>query len=289
MTWTPTRFEQQYKEIGQVTGAILIQMIVDVVDTTIRARWPRDMVVRNMAELGMSVSPEALRQWNDGTEKDQINYKDMDGAIVDAFEHFMGRKTEETMGKMLACIQKAKMLMDKQEVLLQECKPRSIVIRGPRTPFKTDACSDALVWIRRLVHEMELLYLVYSKGPDAASGSKVKFHSLHLDDVFQKNVLTALRITFMDIQTLLGHDKDGFIVRQYAGNPQMDDPMMSWRVESDIPENERTRKDFQRDLCVCVAQRALYDALNHIIEIQHICYNTGCFDYDQFDDDDAGL
>jgi len=287
-TWNAQIFQRQYMEIGQVTGAIIVQMIVDAVDTSIRGRWPRDMVVKHMAELGMSVSNEALTQWNDGAGKDQANYKDRDGAVVDAFEHFMGRKTEKTMGKMIACIEKAKVLMDKQEVLLQECKPKSIVIRGSRTPFKTDACSDALVWIRRLVHEMELLYMVYSKGPDAASGSKVKFHSLHLDEGFQNSVLMALRITFMDIQTLIEYDKDGFIVRQYAGNPKMEDPSMSWRVESDIPDDERTRKDFQRDLCVCVAQRALYDALNHIIQIQHICYTTGCFDYESFDDN-AGL
>lgn len=282
-TWSSQIFEAQYREIGQVTCAIIVQMIVDVVDTTIRGRWPRDMVVRNMAGLGMSISPEAISQWNAGIARDQSNYKDMDGAIVDAFEHFMGRKTKETMGKMLACTQKAKVLMDQQERLLQECKPRSIVVRGPRTPFKEEACSKALVWIRRLVHEMELLYLVYAKGPDAAvGGSAVAFHSLHLDEEFQDSVLTDMRLTFMDVQTLIECAKDGTIKRTYAGNPKMIDPSMSWRVDSAVPDDEKTRKDFQRDLCICVAQRALYDALNHISEIQHICYNSGCFDYEYF-------
>jgi len=284
-TWNPQIFQTQYMEIGQVTSAILVQMMVDVVDTSIRGRWPRDRVVRNMEQLGMSVSPEALKQWNDNVKREQVNYKDKDGAVVDAFEHFMGTKTKKTMEMMLACIQKAKVLMDEQDMLLKECKPKSIVVRGPRTPFKEEACSKALVWIRRVVHEMELLYLVFSKGPDATQGSKVAFHSLHMDEAFQESVLMALRITFMDLQTLLEYDKDGFIERQYAGNPRMMDPAMAWRVETDMPDFDRTRKDFQRDLCVCIAQRALYDALNHISEIQHICYNTGCFDYEFFGND----
>merc|ERR1719507_1611992 len=136
----------------------------------------------------------------------------------------MGTKTKKTMEMMLACIQKAKVLMDEQDML-------------------------------------------------------------HMDEGFQESVLMALRITFMDLQTLLEYDKDGFIERQYAGNPRMMDPAMAWRVETDMPDFDRTRKDFQRDLCVCIAQRALYDALNHISEIQHICYNTGCFDYEFFGND----
>jgi len=85
----------------------------------------------------------------------------------------------------------------------------------------------------------------------------------------------------MDLQTLLMHDKDGFINRKYEGNPKMDDPEMNWRIKDEDIEH-RTRKDFRRDLCVCVAQRALFDALNHVSQIQHICYSTGKFDYEQF-------
>merc|ERR1719215_1958377 len=83
-TWNPQIFQTQYMEIGQVTSAILVQMMVDVVDTSIRGRWPRDRVVRNMEQLGMSVSPEALKQWNDNVKREQVNYKDKDGAVVDA-------------------------------------------------------------------------------------------------------------------------------------------------------------------------------------------------------------
>merc|ERR1719410_1252506 len=130
---------------------------------------------------------------------------------------------------------------------------------------------------------MELLYMVYKIGPDAAGTPSPHFiHSLHLDPQFQQAVLMALRITFMDLQTLLMHDKDGFINRKYKGNPKMIDPEMHWKID-DHNSDSGTQMDFEHDLCVCVAQRALFDALNHVAEIQHICYSTGKFDYEQFD------
>jgi len=279
----------------RVTTAIMIQMTVDVVDTTLRKRWPRDMFVKKMRELGMRADEVAVAQWNREDSHGNLltltaerptdeTKKDMDGSLVNAFEAFMGAKSKDGVQPMMKCIQETKELVEKQESLLGECNPRSIIVRGSRTPFKYETTKDVMIWVRRLVHEMELLYMVYDKGPTATGTEEMCphfIHSLELEKNFQKGVLTALRITFMDLQTLLEFDKDGFIKREYTGNPKMPDQEMQWRI-SEQDDSPTTRLDFERDLCVCVAQRALFDALNHVAEIQHICYSSGKFDYQEF-------
>jgi len=275
-TWDDAIFKKQYMEIGQVTACIMVQMIVDVLDTTLRNRWPRNRVVTNMAKLGMTVKDE---EKNEQQTQQQLAGRDMDGAVVNAFEHFMGMD-EKSMEEMLKCVQESKRLEDLLQTLINECRPRSVVIRGAKTPFKYDSAQQALVWVKRLMHEMELLYMVYKKGPLSAGTPEPHFvHNLQLDPEYQNAILTTMRLTFMDLQMVFKHDKSGSIERPYKANPKLPNPDMNWRIKSDSALAQRSG-DFRRDLCVCVAQRALYDSLSHLAELQHICYSTGSFPYE---------
>jgi len=277
--WNPSLFQTQYMEIGQVTACIIVQMIVDVIDSTLRKRWPRDVIVTNMAKLGMTVDDETAMQWDANDTLQHLASSDLEGAIVKAFEHFMGLN-DKSMTEMLKCIEHAKKLTAKQESLVYECRPRSVVVRGPRTPFKVTAGQEALMWIKKLLQEMELLYMVYKRGPRSAGTPEPQFvHNLHLDTEYQKDILMTMRLTLMDLQMVFKHDKDGFIHRPYKANPKIADPDMNWRVRSDSVV-ARSPKDFRRDLCVCVAQRALFDSLSHLSELQHVCYATGGFAYE---------
>jgi len=275
-TWSADQFKTQYMEIGQVTACIMFQMLVDVIDTSIRKRWPRDRVVTNMAKLGMTVNDN---ECNEQQTQQQLAGRDMDGAIVTAFEHFM-KMDDGSMKEMRKCIEEAKKLTVLEESLIHECRPRSVVIRGAKTPFKFDAAQQALTWIKRLLQEMELLYMVYDKGPVAAAAPEPQFvHNLHLDNVFQNSILTTMRHTFMDLQLVFKHDKDGYVKRPYKANPKLPDLDMNWRVKTDTAAAQRPG-DFRRDLCVCVAQRALFDSLSHVSELQHVCYSAGGFAYE---------
>lgn len=276
-TWSGTVFKTQYMEIGQVTACIMVQMVVDVLDTIIRKRWPRDLVVTNMAKLGMLVEDD---EKNHHQTQQLLGSKDMDGAIVKAFRDFMSM-TPQSMEDMLKCIKDAKDLCTEQERLIEECRPRSVVVRGPRTPFKYTTGKEAFKWIKLLMQEMELLYMVYKKGPRSAATPEPQFvHNLHLDEDFQKTILETMRLTFMDLQTIFKHDQDGVVQRPYTANPPLTDPDMNWRIRDGTMPGQDPAK-FRRDLCVCVAQRALFDSLGHVSEIQHACYTTGCFAYEK--------
>merc|ERR1719245_1943629 len=71
-------------------------------------------------------------------------------------------------------------------MLHAECKDKTVIIRGPRIPFKTKLFSKSLTVLEKLVHELESLLLIvdYSekleekdRGIETASGVYFKLEN----------------------------------------------------------------------------------------------------------------
>eukprot|EP00928_Gymnodinium_smaydae_P009145 TRINITY_DN13386_c0_g1_i1.p1 TRINITY_DN13386_c0_g1~~TRINITY_DN13386_c0_g1_i1.p1 ORF type:complete len:916 (+),score=250.94 TRINITY_DN13386_c0_g1_i1:253-2748(+) len=130
-------FVARYQELGAVTVAIMIQIFIDSLDTAVRRRNPRTIILKNMRKLGMS-----------SNKADRTN-----GLLVEVYRAFFQKDWE----KMAEHIRAAKGLISGQQALLSELQDKTIIIRGMSVPFKYKLCCEAVANIDKLLGEAEVL------------------------------------------------------------------------------------------------------------------------------------
>jgi len=227
----------RYRELGQVTVAIMIQLTVDCIDTSWSKQWPRDVIVRNMRQIGMNT---------DANDKE-------DGLIIQAYKHFF---TGDFDG-MKKRITEAKGILAGQAVMLSECASKTLVVRGMKTPFPHDLCSKALYYIDKILDEAEILYLI--ENSNVIQEEPVEWQMVYMH--YKDRVVPTLRLAFRALQHVLELETEDTKI-----NPKVRDPRDK---EKAVQESNRIR--------VTVANRALHDCLEHCFDLEHICYSSGRF------------
>jgi len=127
----------RYMEIGQVTMAIFIQIIIDTYDTHVNKKFPRDIVTSNMAIIGIGPQEE-------------------EGAVMQGFLHFFTGDFEN----MRKVIEKVRGVLQKQSALVPETANKTQIVKGMRPMFPHQLYIDVLAKIKRLIENMEVLALI---------------------------------------------------------------------------------------------------------------------------------
>eukprot|EP00927_Polykrikos_kofoidii_P077530 TRINITY_DN7446_c0_g1_i1.p1 TRINITY_DN7446_c0_g1~~TRINITY_DN7446_c0_g1_i1.p1 ORF type:complete len:870 (+),score=127.24 TRINITY_DN7446_c0_g1_i1:66-2675(+) len=232
---TTAIFVSRYQELGMVTAAMIIQMFVDGLSTSIQHALPRDIIVRMMERIGM---PADMRKPS--------------GFLVDCFEHFF-RCDFEQMKKSLA---EAKRHVSVAEAILPECGDMTIVSRGPSVPFRYELCAGAIALIKQIMCELDTILLCQ----EFSVGSDVVFQWGPVHDHYKLEVMQSMKLSLRALQLLLAQKEDG----------KIDVLISSKRLQM-------TRLDSVGSLRQTVASRSIHDLLNHVYEIEHLCFATGVF------------
>jgi len=231
-------FATRYEEIGMVTAAIVIQIIVDTVDTAVRKQFPRDVITRNIAKLGM--------QSQGGSP----------GLVVQVFNSFF-KSPEPDFEAMKGYIQEAKDLMAQQKAMLSECQDKTIVTRGLQVPFKYELCCQALVQIRKILDDVEVLVLLHECGVFREE-----------EDVDWNEVFGHWRAELRQVLVL------AFRALQHALEQRQDEQISIKIKDLKLKSDAVTSSKFVR---VTVAKKVLHDIMSHAFELEHLCYSSGCF------------
>jgi len=232
----------RYMEIGQVTMAIFVQIIIDTTDTFINKKFPRDVVTNNMVTLGVGEG-EAM------------------GQIVGGVVHFFSGSFDE----MSATIKSVRTILSKQEALVPETADKTVIVRGLRPSFPHELYGSVLALITRLVENLEVLALVkdvearFKWNPEPARWEAVS-QSLPRHQ-FQKALVKATEM----FQEVLIQDKEKALQAR-----DLDQQAASFEEISD-------HHNHVASLRFSLVWRVINESIELCYEIERLCYASGRF------------
>lgn len=252
--WSDAIFVSRYQEIGQITVAIGLQLIIDVVDSQIRRKFPRDQLVYTMRDFGVG----------------RLKPKPTQGKIVQAFNAFFERDFETLAAKVAEC----KAAFAEEQDLLDQCQPKGQIVLGQRVVFPYQLYTNCLEVIELLLSEMDILILVANSSNDKLMG---QFDWSHVCTESKRyGFLQILTRVFSRLQLLLEHTTEEAI--------EVPEQMRT-SERAELGSTTKTEGGDAASLRVQVASRALDRSLEHLLKIEELCISTGKFAVHGFDDE----
>lgn len=257
-------FEARYKEIGQVTAAIIFQFVIDAVDNLIFGGFPRDRIFELMTEFCYDSASDTY------------------GTIVEGFEAFFDGNFEKM--RDLADEAKKKLALEKR--LLEEAHTKTVLSPGYRKAFRFGFVCKIIDEVERLLNEMDVLVLVkmhmdeeadknvhaIQKTPSAFCGRSCSATGA-FDDLSEWEAVKSedtelvefMKRTMRMLMMVLDHTREGTIKLHEDFMPRGQEKL---GVRKDAPK-ESVR--------VSVAWRAINSSYKATCEIEHLCISTGIF------------
>eukprot|EP00927_Polykrikos_kofoidii_P077532 TRINITY_DN7446_c0_g1_i3.p1 TRINITY_DN7446_c0_g1~~TRINITY_DN7446_c0_g1_i3.p1 ORF type:complete len:869 (+),score=131.27 TRINITY_DN7446_c0_g1_i3:66-2672(+) len=173
------------------------------------------------------------------------------GSLVDCFEYFF-RRDFENMKQSLA---DAKAHVSVIEAILPECGDIAIVSRSPSVPFRCELCARALALIKLIMCELDTILLCREFSVDS---DEVNWGAIH--DHYKPEVMQSMKLSLRALQFLLAQKAE----------EKIDVLISSQKLKM-------LRLDSVGSLRQSVISRSIHDILNHVYEIEHLCFSTGVF------------
>jgi len=235
--WGKPLFYSRYQEIGQVTVAIMIQIVIDTVDTWWRSTFPRDVVTHNMCKLG---------QWHGRS-----------GFLVQAFDAFFDGEFE----KMKEMTAKAKTELASQQTLVSETAPKTVIAPGMRVSFKDTLYTQVLGVIQQLINYLDILYLIYVC-------EQIKSTTWHAHPIKWEKFGGEHRTLIKDVQKALETFQE---VIAHGGEDRLEG------IYNEAKYTEDTLSIPVTEIRATLVWRVLHECRNKCYDIEHLCYGTGAF------------
>jgi len=171
--------DQNYKTIAQVTVAIFVLTLVDVL---LASRAPRDVAVQRVKEL--------------------------QHLFEGCFEAFFSRDLEG----LERGIRKTKESLDAADEHAPNCDPALQVVTCWRRPFRNDLYIGVLTQMRLLLSDIQMLSMVsgpsYFRTP-SPSYPLWPLAKPSIQAMMQEDITTGLRASFEALLAVLTHDREG--------------------------------------------------------------------------------
>jgi len=259
-------YEAKYKELGQVTAAIVIQIFVDMI---FLRQGPNDIAKAKVIEIGEAIQ-EGFQAF---FEKDRVKLKEQ--------------------------VTKVKSALESAQSLAAETDPKLDVIPGASTPFKYDMYVEVLAKLKDLSADLNMLLVVVVEL--GLSSNKIK--DQNESDVRPSRVLECIMGTqaihrcrrdiedqmdsaFQAVQSVLFHftedpvddpslrdleNKAGIL--DLDGRSELYEELSQMKISVDDIDNAtseiRTR--------ICVTLRSLRNAAQHLGELQRLCVRKNLY------------
>uniref|UniRef100_A0A7S2NJY2 Uncharacterized protein n=1 Tax=Alexandrium andersonii TaxID=327968 RepID=A0A7S2NJY2_9DINO len=247
-TWSDASFEAAYCKIGQVTAAIVIQIIVDSVDANITKKFPQTIVVENMKKL---------TDQNDGIV-----------AVFDDLKIHMSEGTgKESMDKIKEKAKKLKDIVASQEAMVGECETKTTIVAGPSPAFQLDLYKGSLAAIEEMLGEIDVLCLL-DEFTDNLTHEDRKISNVRAKWFtpeyvrFYGDVTSAMTKTFKTLNEILAKTDESLL---------RPDGRMCVLDEDTSPYTDSMR--------MAVVKRILADTIDHVLTIEHLFCESGCLEF----------
>jgi len=176
--WSNDVFSTNYKEIGQLTFAIVFRMAIDCLSFT----SPRDLVVREMRQICWQFpandqeekqgvkgyileAVDALRARQICWQFPANDQEEKQGYIFEAVDLLRASKDNdpEHMNKYADRVEKMKKVYTQVEGFLEETKPDKVLSRGPRVAFSDTLLSNVLPLLKKVISELDIVLFVWKQ------------------------------------------------------------------------------------------------------------------------------
>jgi len=165
-------FKSRYAEIGQVTCAIIVQMVVDA---CLKSRSTREIAVDHVRALGVACE-DGFTAFFDGEAA-------LEGHLV----------------RMRSALQGA-------EDFLPHTDPKVSVVPGPKTPFKADLYARAIENLRLLVSDFEMLALAVRRRKEGHVFENL--HNKAAMQIIRRDLLDTLSSALRALVVILEHSTE---------------------------------------------------------------------------------
>lgn len=239
-TWSEATFDAAYCKIGQVTAAIVVQILVDMIDTSIMKKFPQNIVVKNMKMLTKG--------------------------LVEVFEMFQEHLSSidpkpELMAKIQEKAGELKGIMDGQRTLVGECETKTIMIAGPKPAFQLDLYKGSLKAIEEILGEVDALCLMDEFSEKLGRKQGEWFDQQY--KAFYTEIYHAMKQTFTTLETILEKKDEGLVPKS--------------KVKVCLIDEDPT--DHTEAVRMAVVKRIMADTLQHILDIEHLCCESGSLEF----------
>lgn len=242
--WSQTTFAAAYCKIGQVTAAIAVQIIVDIIDTTIRKKFPQDIVVENM--------------------------KKMLNNVVKVFEDFKEHMSSAKHGELSLIkdikerAKETKALMASQQQLVSECEAKTTMIAGPSPPFKLELYKKTLGHLEDLLGEIDAMCLLDEFSDKISKVRKDETHWF-TDSYkgFYAEVVSGMKQTFDTLLLIFERKTEALIPKE--------------KVKVVMPNEEV--KLHTESLRMATINRIMVDSFYQVLQIEQLCCESGALEF----------
>jgi hypothetical protein len=248
--WSDASFAVLYQEIGQVTFAIFGQLLVDVVVCELSRAFPRDDFVLTLRTIGTGTC---------ASKKTAAT----PGKLVAAFSAIFRQDYTTFKDK----ISEAKQLLAKQDILLGLCHPKGQILLGKRPLFDCGLNYRIMKQVKLILAEMDILVVIINSKDDPIFGNPFDFVQI-CEAQKTRNFISILTRVFAKVQLLSEQAHEDFIeVTDEMKASELQTGADYHKIVGELGSNVRRQ----------AAQRALREALQHMLELEHVCISSGRF------------
>lgn len=244
-SWNDLAFENMYKKIGQVTAAIFVQIVVDLIDTSYNKKFPKDIVLANMQEMTDGLQ-HVFR-----TIRDHLSSTD---------------PSDELMAQIKQEVSRLKTIFAAQETMVSECENKATMIAGPAPAFKLDLYKGCLDQIKELFGELDALCLIDDFSAKLGGNTNQSSTEWFKEDFlkFYGQLLQAMESTFKTLMQIMKKKDEG--------------PLLKEDVHLTLIDEDPT--NHYEGLRMATVKRIIANTLDHVLEIEHLCCASGAMELD---------